>query len=130
MDHARQESSDQDCRIDGLKDRIYALENEIEIAQDDSEVNSMRAVVKRVQEDRIHMETLFQSILSEREAAHEAELKRSLEEQHKVLQEGYLKLMQEQVDSLMGLIQKPSAHDSSLREVDGESCCLKSFIYF
>jgi hypothetical protein len=95
---------------------------QVRLAQDDSEVNSMRAVVKRAEEERDRLETMFKSILSEREAAHEADLRRSLEDQHNVLQDSYVKLVQQQVDSLMVLIQKQSTQHSSAQQVDGESC--------
>eukprot|EP01034_Spumella_vulgaris_P021576 gene21576-27614_t len=84
----------------------------------DVEVASMRAVAKFAEEERERLEVMFKSILSERDAAHEGEMRRSLEAQHEELQGGYLKLVQQQVDSLMVLIQKQNTQHSSSQQVD------------
>jgi Fe-S cluster assembly iron-binding protein IscA len=78
------------------------------LAHGEMEIAAMRASIRTAQEDRERLEESFRAAQTEKEAAHLRELHGALEAQQEQLQAEYLRLIQQQVDSLVGLIQNHS----------------------
>jgi Fe-S cluster assembly iron-binding protein IscA len=78
------------------------------LAHGEMEIAAMRASIRTAQEDRERLEESFRAAQTEKEAAHLRELHGALEAQQEQLQAEYLRLIQQQVDSLVGLIQNQS----------------------
>jgi chromosome segregation ATPase len=83
------------------------------LASGEMEIAAIRANMRSAQEERDRIEASLKNALTEKETAHAAELKRALTRQEAELQASYLKLIQQQVDSLVGLIQNQTSEYSN-----------------
>ena len=83
------------------------------LAHTEMEIAAMRASLRSAQEERERLELAHRDSLTEKEAAHVRELQSALETQQEELQAEYLRLIQQQVDSLVGLIQNQSLQSGS-----------------
>jgi len=86
------------------------------LSQGELEIAAIRANLRAAQDERERIETSLKSALTEKDASHAAELKRSLTMQEAELQATYLKLIQQQVDALVGLIQNQTSEYSNFGE--------------
>ena len=78
------------------------------------EITAVRNNIRSAQEERDRLEASYQARLADKDTMHEIDVKKALDAQQEDLQAGYLKLIQQQVDSLVNLIQQnQSSHSSS-----------------
>lgn len=106
---------------ESLQELRRAHSEEVKSLQGAYDSDLQAAVDSGVQEQRAQMETAYQRVLAEREEAHAAEIQRTLEAKGEMMEGGYLSLLQQQVASLLDMVQSQSQVKSSnsLPQIEG-----------
>ena len=78
----------------------------VQLQRAHSSVEDVRATVSSLQLEKERVESAFRDMLADKDASFEAELRKALDNQQQELQGGYLKMIQQQVEALMEIMQR------------------------